>query len=324
MRPPTRSCASYTRTGTPCWRSRQAAVSPAMPAPTMATSSPPAERIGAGSDWQPASSTLAPAPCSSRRRRRSMRCARTRSWNSSSGMPAWREARAIAAARCSRRNSGVRPMAVLPGSIVPDRYYPERERIRTRASTAASADGTSELAQRDGRHSLRGSICRCANTRPSRPVSPSSQASVRARALAQVFQDLAGRVASRQAGDAAARVAAGAAQVQAAERTAVIALPQQRARAEHLVEAERAVEDVAAEQADAALQVERAQRLVAEHAAGEVRRVLVHGVDHQLRHRVAMRVPAAVLVADDRIHLLAEQAGDVLARWRQGVVQGRG
>ena len=111
---------------------------------------------------------------------------------------------------------------------------------------------------------------------------------------------------------------AGTTQVELLECTTIVALAQQRAGAEHLVQAQRAVEDVAADQADAALQVEWTEGLVADHAAREIRRVVVDGVDHELGHGVAVRVPAAVHVG---IHLLAEQAGDMLARGRKRVVE---
>src|SRR5690606_32874722 len=94
----------------------------------------------------------------------------------------------------------------------------------------------------------------------------------RPRTPPQVAQDLARGVASRQPGDAAAGMGPGPAQVQAGQRAAIAPLPQQRAGAEHLVEAERAVADVAADQAELALEVERRERAVAEHAAREVRR----------------------------------------------------
>src|SRR5690606_33307719 len=78
-------------------------------------------------------------------------------------------------------------------------------------------------------------------------------------------------VAARKARDATAGVRAGAAQIQGLQGPAVISLPQQRPRREQLVEPQGAVEDVAAHQAEAALQVEWRQRLVAQYAGAEVR-----------------------------------------------------
>jgi hypothetical protein len=53
---------------------------------------------------------------------------------------------------------------------------------------------------------------------------------------------------------------AGAAQVEAGQRHPVIGMSEQRPGREELVEAHAAVEDVAADQAEAALEVERRQR----------------------------------------------------------------
>lgn len=56
----------------------------------------------------------------------------------------------------------------------------------------------------------------------------------------------------------------GSAQIQPRHRAAIRTLPQQRACAEKLIEAKGAVEDVAANQAEDALQIERAQHLPAQ------------------------------------------------------------
>src|SRR5690606_25397306 len=98
---------------------------------------------------------------------------------------------------------------------------------------------------------------------------------LRPRPAPEAAQDLARGVAPRQAGDAAARMRARAAHAQPRQRAAVVALSQQRTRAEQLVQAQRAVEDVAADQTEGALQVQWRQRLVAKHGGAEVRRVAV-------------------------------------------------
>jgi hypothetical protein len=54
----------------------------------------------------------------------------------------------------------------------------------------------------------------------------------------------------------------------------------------------------------------------------EVRRVAVDGIDHQVGHVFAVLVPARP-IGQLRRHVLAEQAGHVLAGRRQGRVQGR-
>ncbi|WP_341868559.1 MULTISPECIES: hypothetical protein [Lysobacteraceae] len=78
MRPPTRDCASYTRTGTPAWRRRHAAVSPAMPAPTITTGEPES-RASCVAGAQAVNASPAAAPCNKRRRAGSTRMARPRS-----------------------------------------------------------------------------------------------------------------------------------------------------------------------------------------------------------------------------------------------------
>ena len=80
------------------------------------------------------------------------------------------------------------------------------------------------------------------------------------------------------------------------------------------------MEDIAAGQAERALQIQRRQRLIAQHAAPEVRRPRVDGVDHQIRDGLAVRVPAAV---DFGMHVLAEQTGDVLPGRREPAVDKR-
>src|SRR5262249_11105484 len=109
--------------------------------------------------------------------------------------------------------------------------------------------------------------------------------------LLEVLQHLAGRVVSGQSSDAAARMRACAAHIEAAQRPAVIAVAEHRARREHLPEIERAVEDVAADKAEGALEVERREDLPPDHRTAEVRRVAVDRVDHQVGDRLAVVVP---------------------------------
>ncbi len=87
-----------------------------------------------------------------------------------------------------------------------------------------------------------------------------------------VAQDLARRVVPRNAGHAAARMRAGAAEVQAAHRRPVVAVTEHRSRREQLVERQRAVEDVAADEPELALEIERRERATAEDAGLEIRR----------------------------------------------------
>ena len=64
-----------------------------------------------------------------------------------------------------------------------------------------------------------------------------------------------------------------AAHVEAGQRAAIVAVAEHRARGEQLIERQRAVKDVAADQAEGAFEIERAQDLPAEHRGLEVRRV---------------------------------------------------
>src|SRR5437764_8519357 len=82
-----------------------------------------------------------------------------------------------------------------------------------------------------------------------------------------------------------------AAHVEAGEWPAIIRMTEHRARREHLPEIERAMEDVAADEAEGAFQVERRENLTAKHRAFEVRRIAVDRVDHQVGDRLAMFIP---------------------------------
>src|SRR5277367_5937917 len=79
----------------------------------------------------------------------------------------------------------------------------------------------------------------------------------------EILQYLPRRVVPGGAGDAAAGVGAGAAHIEAGDRAAMVGVAQHRAGREYLVEVERAVEDVAADQAESPLQVQRAHDLAA-------------------------------------------------------------
>src|SRR6056297_249304 len=153
--------------------------------------------------------------------------------------------------------------------------------------------------------------------RPRRTVAASTVAPT---ATESVTQDLARCVPPRQPGDAATRVGAGTAQVQAGHGATIVGLAEQRTRAEQLVEAQRAMKDVAAQQAVLALEIQRREEAASENAGGEVRRMTVHRGDRQVGEGFPVAVPAAV---GRGIDVLAEQAGDMLSRRRQAVVQRR-
>src|SRR5689334_11530927 len=83
---------------------------------------------------------------------------------------------------------------------------------------------------------------------------------------AQIPQNHPRRIVSRRAGDAAARMRAGGAVIEAGERTAVVSMSEHRAGGEELVEGERAMKDVAAGEPELALEVERGKTLRRDHA----------------------------------------------------------
>src|SRR5205085_11543375 len=100
------------------------------------------------------------------------------------------------------------------------------------------------------------------------------------------------------------------------ERHAISSSSDHRTRAEQLVEAHLAVENVAANQAEAALQVERRMDLPADHRLGKAGRMAVHHCDDRISSLIALLVPgspSAKVVTE----MLAEQTGDVLALGRK-------
>src|SRR5579859_4465374 len=117
--------------------------------------------------------------------------------------------------------------------------------------------------------------CSCAPTIPSPPR-------ILARALQppplEVGEDFGRGIVSRRAGHAAAGMGSRTAHIEAGHRRAVIGMAQHRPRREQLVQVELAMEDVAADQAEGAFEVERAVDLHAQHRLLEVRRIFVDGI----------------------------------------------
>src|SRR5690349_9892478 len=97
------------------------------------------------------------------------------------------------------------------------------------------------------------------------------------------------------ASDPAAGMRARAAMVEARHRAAVVGMAEQRAGPEQLVERECAMEDVAADQTEGLLEIERAQRLAADDARLEARGVTVDRVDHQVGYLFTMIAPRAAV-----------------------------
>src|SRR5688572_23021253 len=114
------------------------------------------------------------------------------------------------------------------------------------------------------------------------------------KALAEVAQHLAGAVVARRAGDAAAGMGAGAAQVQALQRSAIVGVSEHRPRRPQLIERKLAVEDVAADQAEIALEVGGGKRAVRDHAAAESRRMRLDHVEDALDRFALARGPVGI------------------------------
>ena len=127
-------------------------------------------------------------------------------------------------------------------------------------------------------------------------------------------------VVAWSAGDAPARMSAGTAQVKAPEGQPIVRSAYHRPRAEQLVEAHLAGEDVATDEAEAALEVERRMDLAAEQGLGEARRVGAHGGDDLVGGFLALLVPAPPR-PEILAEMLAEQARHMLAPWRKARVK---
>src|SRR5206468_10907757 len=142
-------------------------------------------------------------------------------------------------------------------------------------------------------------------------------------APAPIAKDCARGIVAGRAGHAATGMRARATVIEAGDRAAVVRMAEHRSRPEQLIERERAVEDVAADEAERLLEIERAQRLATNHARLEASRVALDRVDHQVGDLLAMRVPGAA-VRQLRRDVLAEQACDMRALGGERVVEGRG
>src|SRR5260221_1540732 len=91
-----------------------------------------------------------------------------------------------------------------------------------------------------------------------------------------IAQNHAGGVVAGGAGDAAAGMRAAAAMVEPLQRPAIIGVAEHRPRREQLIERQRAMKDIAAEQAELALQIERREDLPTDHACRKARRITIH------------------------------------------------
>ena len=106
-----------------------------------------------------------------------------------------------------------------------------------------------------------------------------------------ILENRARGIVSRRSRNSAPRMRPRAAVVKARNRSTVISITESRARPEQLIERERAMENIAANEAEYLLQVERTEDLPVDDAALEPRRVAVDGVDHQVGNRLAAVIP---------------------------------
>src|SRR5579875_2432324 len=127
---------------------------------------------------------------------------------------------------------------------------------------------------------------------------------------------------SRQAGDAAARMRAGAAHVETRDRSAIIGMAEHRARREDLSEIEAPMKYVAADKPEGPFEIERAEDLPCDHRSFEIRRVGIDGGDHEIGDLFAVRVPGFA-IRQARGDMLAKEARDMPALRCQRVVERR-
>src|SRR5450755_4157706 len=99
-----------------------------------------------------------------------------------------------------------------------------------------------------------------------------------AASLALSLQNLARCVVTRSAHHASARMCSRAAQVQSLDRRFVASATGHRAQNEHLIQAHLAVENIAAGESEAALEIKRRQHLLVDDQRTEARRVFLNQV----------------------------------------------
>src|SRR5262245_46968306 len=96
-------------------------------------------------------------------------------------------------------------------------------------------------------------------------------------------------------GDAAARVGARTAHIEPADRCSVVCMAGHRPRREELAELELSVKNVAADETEGTLEIERTEDLSRDHRFFEVRCIAVDGVDHQVGNLFAFVVPGSAV-----------------------------
>src|SRR3954453_5789345 len=108
----------------------------------------------------------------------------------------------------------------------------------------------------------------------------------------------------------------GAAQVESLDRAAVVRMAEERPRRPELVESEGAVEDVAADEAEVALQVGGREGAVAEDARAESWGVRFDDIEDPIDSLALAHIPVRL-----GREVLAEETRDVLAFRREPIVE---
>lgn len=141
----------------------------------------------------------------------------------------------------------------------------------------------------------------------------------------EVTNDLAGGIMAGNAGDAAARMGAGATKIKPCDGHTVIGMAQHRTGREQLVETELTVKDVAVRKSEAPFQIQRRKNLARENRAAEVRCVSGNRVDYEVGKRLALGfiLPTAP-IGKMRRRVLHEEARYVSAGGGQHGVDRRG
>jgi len=107
----------------------------------------------------------------------------------------------------------------------------------------------------------------------------------------EVTQDFSSGIVAWRTGDAASRMASRTAQIETRDRTSIIRVTQHRTRREDLPQIERSVEDVAADQAECPLKIERGKDLARQDRAPEIRCMIIDRFDHEIGDGFAVVVP---------------------------------
>src|SRR6516225_5350000 len=110
--------------------------------------------------------------------------------------------------------------------------------------------------------------------------------------------------------------------VKPVEWRAIIRIAEGRPRPEQLVERQRSMEYIAARQPEHLLEIEWGERLPADNARLESRRIALDRLDHEIGHLVAMIIPGAC-VGQSGSNMLAEEACDMRPSGRERLIEGR-